>query len=91
VMTDVVDVKDVLWGRVIGLAVPPGVPDEHRAWLQELVRKATEDERYKERGDTLPGRVLRIRDHEEAARLAQSIHDFADPIVRELNLHYEQQ
>lgn len=91
VMTDVVDAKDVLWGRVIGLAVPPGVSAEHREWLHELVRRATEDPRYKERGATLPGRVLRIRGHEDAAKLATAVYELADPIVRGLNLHHEQQ
>ena len=41
--------------------------------------KATEDPRYKERGNTVPGRVLKIRDHDNAVALAQSIYDFADP------------
>jgi tripartite-type tricarboxylate transporter receptor subunit TctC len=91
VMSQVVDSKDVQWGRVIGLATPSSVPDQHRAWLAELVRKATENERYQERGASLPGRALRMRNAEEAATLAQRITDLADPIVRELNLHHEQQ
>jgi tripartite-type tricarboxylate transporter receptor subunit TctC len=82
---------DVLWGRVIGLAVPASVSDEHRAWLAELITTATEDPRYKERGNTVPGRVLKIRDHDNAVALAQSIYDFADPVVRNLGLHYENQ
>jgi tripartite-type tricarboxylate transporter receptor subunit TctC len=88
-LSQVVEAKDILWGRVIGLAVPATVSDQHRAWLFELVRKATEDPRYKARGETVPGRVLRIRDHGDAVALAQSIHDFADPIVRKLGLHYD--
>lgn len=91
VMSQVVDSKDVQWGRVIGLAAPSSVPDDHRAWLAELVRKATEDDRYQERGKALPGRALRMRSSEEAATLAQRIYDLADPIVRDLNLHHEQQ
>jgi tripartite-type tricarboxylate transporter receptor subunit TctC len=91
VMSDVVDSKDVQWGRVIGLAAPASVPDEHRLWLAELVRKATEDERYQERGKSLPGRALRQRTSEEAAALASQISTLADPIVRELGLHHEQQ
>jgi tripartite-type tricarboxylate transporter receptor subunit TctC len=89
VMSKVVDTKDVLWGRVIGLAVPPEVPNQNREWLAELVRKATEDPRYQERGKVVPGRVLRIRTHDEAVQLAKAIHDMADPIVRELGLHHE--
>jgi tripartite-type tricarboxylate transporter receptor subunit TctC len=91
VMSTVVDSKDVLLGRVIGLAVPAAVPGEHRAWLFEVIRKATEDGRYKERGAVLPGRVLRIRTHDEAVQLARSIFDMADPIVRKLGLHHESQ
>ena len=90
-LSQVVEGADVLWGRVIGLAVPASVPDQHRAWLAELVRKATEDARYKERGTTVPGRVLKIRDHDDAVALAQSIYDFADPVVRKLGLHFENQ
>lgn len=90
-MSDVVESKDVQWGRVIGVAVPASVPDLHRAWLAELIRGATEDERYKARGETLPGRVLRIRTSEQAAELATAITTLADPIVRQLNLHHEQQ
>jgi tripartite-type tricarboxylate transporter receptor subunit TctC len=88
-LSQVVEAKDVLWGRVIGLAVPASVPDEHRAWLFELVRKGTEDARYTERGATVPGRVLKIRDHDDAVALATAIRDFGDPIVRELGLHFE--
>jgi tripartite-type tricarboxylate transporter receptor subunit TctC len=91
VMSDVIDSKDVQWGRVIGLAVPSSTPDENREWLAELVRKATEDERYQERGKSLPGRALRMRSHDEAAQLARSIYELADPIVRELGLHHEDQ
>ena len=91
VMSDVVESKDVQWGRVIGLAVPSSTPDEHRVWLAELIRKATEDPRYQERGKSLPGRALRMRTNEEAATLANQIYTLADPIVRELGLHHEQQ
>ena len=91
VMSDVVESKDVQWGRVIGLAVPSSTPDEHRVWLAELIRKATEDARYQERGKSLPGRALRMRTNEEAAELANQIYTLADPIVRELGLHHEQQ
>jgi tripartite-type tricarboxylate transporter receptor subunit TctC len=91
VMSDVIDSKDVQWGRVIGLAVPLSTPDENREWLAELIRKATEDPRYQERGKSLPGRALRQRTHDEAAQLAKQIHDLADPIVRDLGLHHENQ
>jgi tripartite-type tricarboxylate transporter receptor subunit TctC len=90
-LSQAIEGADVLWGRVIGLAVPASVSDEHRAWLFELVSKGTEDARYKERGNTVPGRVLKIRDHDNAVALAQSIRDFGDPIVRSLGLHYETQ
>ena len=90
-LSQAVEGADVLWGRVIGLAVPASVSDEHRAWLAELITKATEDARYKERGNTVPGRVLKIRDHDNAVALAQSIYDFADPVVRGLGLHFENQ
>jgi tripartite-type tricarboxylate transporter receptor subunit TctC len=91
VMSDVIDSKDVQWGRVIGLAVPSSTPDENREWLAELVRRATEDELYQERGKSLPGRALRMRSHAEAAQLGQQIVDLADPIVRDLGLHHENQ
>jgi len=91
VMSDVVPSKDVQWGRVIGLAVPSSTPDEHRVWLAELISKATEDSRYQERGKSLPGRALRMRTNEQAATLANQIYDLADPIVRDLGLHHEDQ
>ena len=64
-----------------------------RALLADIRARyeATEDPRYQERGNSLPGRALRQRSSEEAAALASQISTLADPIVRELGLHHEQQ
>lgn len=90
-MTPYLGGDNVLPGRIIGLVMPQMVPDAHRDWINELISMATEDERYQERGNTTPGRVLNNRGPEEAKEVALQNLEQVEPIVRELGMHHEQQ
>jgi tripartite-type tricarboxylate transporter receptor subunit TctC len=90
-MTAYLKGPNVLPGQVRGLVVPPDVPDLHRDWFFELLRKAAEDARYQARADTTPGRAILTRDHDNAYQLALDTFQKVEPIVRDLGLHWDQQ
>lgn len=90
-MSERIDGPVALPGQVRGLAVPPTVSEEHRAWLFELLRAAAEDERYQARADGEPSRAIVTRTGQEALDIALATVEAAEPIVRELELHWDQQ
>ena len=79
------------WGSVRGLMVPPEVPEQHREWLEELFRAASETEEYQKRIENTPGAEHIKLGKEEVLELANRAIELAEPLIRDLELHYEQQ
>jgi len=90
-MSERIDGPIALPGQVRGLAVPPTVDDLHREWLFALLSTAAEDERYQARADGEPSRAITTRDHDSSLQIALDTFEAAEPIIRELNLHWDQQ
>jgi len=90
-MSERIDGPIALPGQVRGLAVPPTVDDLHREWLFALLSTAAEDERYQARADGEPSRAITTRDHDSSLQIALDTFAAAEPIIRELNLHWDQQ
>jgi tripartite-type tricarboxylate transporter receptor subunit TctC len=90
-MSERIDGPVALPGQIRGLAVPPSVPEEHREWLFALLSAAAEDERYQARAEGEPSRAVTTRDHESALQVALDTYEAAEPIVRDLGLHWDQQ
>lgn len=90
-MSERIDGPSALPGQIRGLAVPPSVPDLHREWLFELLKTAAEDDRYQARADGEPSRAITTRDHDSSLQIALDTFAAAEPIIRELGLHWDQQ
>lgn len=86
-----IGLPDEPWGSVRGLLVPASVPDSHRAWLYELFKAAAETDGYAERIENLPGARGVTLTHDETLEIVNNTLEFAEPVVRELGLHHEQQ
>ncbi len=72
------------WGQTRGLAVSPDVPEENRAWLEELFTMAAETPGFQEKRLTVPGLQVRILDGEETIAVAQRAYDETLPIMQAL-------
>jgi tripartite-type tricarboxylate transporter receptor subunit TctC len=79
------------WAQNRGFAIARSVPVEHRDWLFELFRKATETAGFKEARLRLPGNKLVELDHDETLEFAKRAKDISEPIVRKLGIHWDQQ
>jgi tripartite-type tricarboxylate transporter receptor subunit TctC len=88
--TDALGMPDEPWGTLRGLLAPPEVPAQHREWLQELFRAASQTDAYKQRVAALPGAQPVELGHDEIVTSMKDVVSFADPIVRKLGLHYTQ-
>jgi tripartite-type tricarboxylate transporter receptor subunit TctC len=86
-----IGLPDEPWGSVRGLLIPASVPDEHRDWLYELFKTAAETEDYAQRISDLPGAIGVTYTHDEVMEIVTNTLEFAEPVVRELGLHYDQQ
>ena len=80
-------IEDDPWGVTRGWAVTPQTPDDHREWLFELFKKASEDEDFKKARLALPGTTLFTLDHDEARARAEAALEYAEPILREAGLY----
>ena len=79
------------FGIMQGFLVPKEVPEEHREWLFQLIKAATETEGYKNREKTVPGLSIRVMDHDQANEAKYQILEYVDPVVRELGMHIDSQ
>jgi tripartite-type tricarboxylate transporter receptor subunit TctC len=81
------------WAQNRGWLVHPSVPDLHKAWLEEMFRAVQEDEEYQANRQTIPGVVLYSPPWptEDVVDLAMTSIEAAEPTIRELNLHWDQQ
>jgi tripartite-type tricarboxylate transporter receptor subunit TctC len=80
---------DATWGVVLGFMLPADVDELHARWLYSLFEAAYETDVYQQRLDTVAALQIQLRTTEEANDLARTIYDFADPIVRAVGLHWE--
>lgn len=79
------------WSSLRGFWVHPDTPDLHREWLYELFRAASEADVYQERIANTPGGTAVTFGREESRDIILSYNSLAEPIVRDLGLHYEDQ
>jgi tripartite-type tricarboxylate transporter receptor subunit TctC len=84
------EIDPVQWGITLGFMVPSETPDEHEQWLYELFAAAYESDVYTERAETIPGVLPSLTTTEETQEIARNNYESAEPIIRELELHYEQ-
>lgn len=70
------------WGTKRGLQVSTAVPEDHRAWLEELFREAAKDEAFIANRQTVPGLVLSYKGGEEVKQYMLNAYDQALPIMQ---------
>lgn len=80
-------IADDPWGVTRGWAVTKETPDDHRQWLFELFKKASEDEDFKQARLSLAGTTLFTLNHDEARARAEAALDYAEPILKEAGLY----
>lgn len=90
VTTAAIGLPDEPWGSVRGFIGAPELSDLHKAWLFELIRAGSEEAVYQDRVDSLPGALYITMDSSQAKDAIVNAVDFAEPIIRELGLHFEQ-
>lgn len=88
--TAAIGLPDEPWGSLRGFVGSPELPELHKAWLFELIKAASEQDVYKDRLAQLPGSQAVTVDGDEAETAIRDALKFAEPIIRELGLHYEQ-
>jgi tripartite-type tricarboxylate transporter receptor subunit TctC len=88
--TAAIGLADEPWGSLRGLVVAPEVPELHRTWLFELFKAGADEPAYKERVANLPGASQVILDGEQVRDEIDNALTFAEPIIRDLGLHHEQ-
>jgi tripartite-type tricarboxylate transporter receptor subunit TctC len=79
------------WAQNRGFAVNDKVPDLHRQWLFELFKAGAETQAFKDARTRLPGNALVMLDHDEVRAMADKAREIADPVIRKLGIHWEQQ
>lgn len=70
------------WGTKRGLQVSTAVPEDHRAWLEELFRKASENEEFIKNRQTVPGLVLKYTGGNDVKAYMNNAYDQALPIMQ---------
>jgi tripartite-type tricarboxylate transporter receptor subunit TctC len=78
-------------GASDGFAVPKNVSQAHIDWLFKLFKAGASTDVYKQREKSIMGLMVKIRDPADCNKLKYTLFDFADPVVRSLGMHWEQQ
>lgn len=81
-------IEDDPWGVTRGWAVTKETPDDHRQWLFELFKKASEDEDFKQARLQLAGTTLFVMNHDEARARAEAALEYAEPILKEAGQYH---
>ena len=76
-------------GSVLGFAVPK-VPKTHIDWLYKLFKAGAATDIYKKREKTVAAITFTLMNPEESTALRDKFAAFAEPIVRNLGLHWDQ-
>lgn len=90
VTTAGIGLPDEPWVSYRGFVVAPEVPQAHKDWLFELFKKGGEGAAPKERIANLPGAASIILNGEETKKIVNDARTFAEPIIRDLGLGYDQ-
>jgi len=88
--TAAIGLPDEPWGSVRGFVGAPGLSELHKAWLFELIKSASEQDVYKARLASLPGSLPITMTGGEAKEAITNAFAFAEPIIRELGLAFDQ-
>jgi tripartite-type tricarboxylate transporter receptor subunit TctC len=91
VSSDKAGLRKITMGTILGLAVTKNVPKEHVDWLFKLFKAACATDVYKNREKMIPALTIEVWGPLEANKEARDLRDMADPIVRALGMHWEQQ
>jgi tripartite-type tricarboxylate transporter receptor subunit TctC len=70
------------WGTKRGLQVSPAVPEDHRAWLEELFRKASEDAEFIKNRQLVPGLLLKYTGGADVKTYMNNAYEQALPIMQ---------
>lgn len=90
VTTTEIGLPDEPWVSYRGFIVAPEVPQAHADWLFELFSKGGEQAAPKDRIANLPGASSIILDGEQTRKIVADAKVFAEPVIRELGLAYDQ-
>lgn len=88
--TTSIGLPDEPWVSYRGFIVAPEVPKAHQDWLFELFKKGGEQAAPKERIANLPGAQSIILNGDETRKIVADAKVFAEPVIRELGLAYDQ-
>ncbi len=78
-------------GSILGFCVPKQVPKTHVDWLFKLFKAGASTDQYKQREKTIVALQISIMDPAQANDLKNTLYKFADPVVRSLGLHVDDQ
>jgi tripartite-type tricarboxylate transporter receptor subunit TctC len=78
-------------GNFRGWCVPKATPKEHVEWLYKLLKAAASTDEYKKRETTVPGTRIMTLTPDESNQLAKDVVVAAEPVVRAVGLHWQQQ
>jgi tripartite-type tricarboxylate transporter receptor subunit TctC len=90
VTTAGIGLPDEPWVSYRGFIVAPEVSQAHKDWLFELFKKAGEQSAPKERIANLPGAQSIVLNGQEIGKIVADAKAFAEPIIRDLGLAYDQ-
>lgn len=82
---------DEPWGSIRGFLVPPTTPELHRQWLFELFRACSEESAYTDRIANTPGALAVTMTPDDIMEAINTALEKADPIMRDLGIHIDQQ
>jgi len=83
--------KEVILSISLGLGVPKQVPQAHADWLSKLFKAAASSDVHQKRLKTIPGLNITLVSGKDANAQNKKIIELADPVVRAIGLHIEQQ
>jgi len=77
------------WGTKRGLQVVNAVPEDHRAWLEELFREAAKDEEFIKNRKTVPGIGLEYYTGAQVKEMMNQAFDAALPIMQANGVYWK--
>lgn len=76
----------------LALLVAPETPEDHRAWMAELIREAHANPDYEEaRRQAIPGVEYEFWGPEEAQEHSDFLYELTGDVIRDLGMHIEDQ
>jgi tripartite-type tricarboxylate transporter receptor subunit TctC len=78
-------------GNHMGWSVPRQVPKAHVDWLFKLFKAGASTDVHQKRAKVIPGLEFGILNPAEANALKRQLNEMADPIIRQMGIHVDQQ